>query len=243
MKKIVLLFISAVYLFAIVSIEPKEIGKKRGVSGEVGVSFQADKGNTDMLSSSISARIEKDKKDSLYFATASYEYATSKGEKSKDRAFLHFRYLKRIDKKNVGEIFAQFQRDEFKDQSLRALLGAGDRYKFYDSKNGRAYFGAGFFYDAEKMRGDGTLEYFRGNFYLSFNKNFNENVKMSFISYYQPRLDEFSDFESVSSLEFSIKLTESLNLLFVTKYDYDSTPIDHIKKYDFTQKMGITYKF
>ena len=35
MKKIVLLFISSIYLFAIVSIEPKEIGKKIGVSGEV----------------------------------------------------------------------------------------------------------------------------------------------------------------------------------------------------------------
>ncbi len=245
MKKFLFLAVFCIsYSFAIVSIEPKEIGERKpGISGESGVSFEMDKGNTDMLSSSISARVQIDRVDSLSFATLSYEYATNKGEKSKDRAFLHLRHLNKINEDNVFESFAQIQRDKFKDQQLRIIAGIGDRYRFYFSNSGKAYFGAGFFYDREKFEDDGRKDYFRGNFYLSFNKKLNSSVKTSLISYYQPKLDKLSDFESVTSLEFDVKLTQKLNLVLLMKYDYDSTPAPNIKRYDFSQKIGIIYKF
>jgi len=244
MKKILFLLLFISYSFAIVSIAPKDIGEKEpGISGEVGLSVEINKGNTDTSSYLISGLIQIDKKESLSFAKISYEYGKSGGEKSKDRAFAHLRHLKKIDEKSVWEFFGQIQKDEFKDQKLRALIGAGKRYRFYNKNEDKAYFGIGAFFETEKIKDQKTKEYFRGNFYISFKKRFNENVKMAFVSYYQPKLDEFSDFESINSLEFGIKLSQKLDLLIVSKYDYDSKPSSNIKKYDFTQKIGINYKF
>ena len=243
MRKILVILSFLTYSFAIVSIEPKDIGdKKVGVSAETGVSLEINRGNTDTTSASLSARVQVDKKECLCYAIVSYEYGESKGEKNKDRAFLHIRDLNRINEDNVWEFFAQIQKDDFKDQKLRALLGTGERYRFYNNNDGKAYLGIGAFYEREEIKGEDKKDYFRGNIYLSFKKRFNKNVKMAFISYYQPKLDEFSDYESISSLEFSVKLTDKLNLLILSKYNYDSKPAKDIKKYDFTQKMGISYR-
>ncbi len=243
MRKILLFLIVFNYSFAIISIEPKDIGENEpGVSAEGGISLEINRGNTDTTSTSISARVQKDDIDSLIYAIVNYEYGESKGEKNKDRAFLHIRKLIEIDNDNVWEIFGQIQRDDFKDQRFRALLGVGERYRFYND-NGKAYIGIGAFYEKEEIRDEGSDNYFRGNIYVSFKKRFNENVKMAFISYYQPRVDKFSDYESISSLEFSVKLTDKLSLLILSKYSYDSKPPKDIKEYDFTQKMGISYEF
>lgn len=244
MKKFLIFLIFFTYSFAIVSIEPKDIGEKEpGVSGEIGASLEINRGNTDTTSTSISARVQIDKDHCLCFATLSYEYGESSGEKNKDRAFLHLRHLEKINEDNVWEFFGQLQKDEFKDQKLRALLGTGERYRFYNNNDGKAYLGIGAFFEREKIENEDKKDYFRGNFYISFKKRFNENVKMAFISYYQPKLDEFSDYESINSLEFTVKLSDKLNLLILTKYDYDSRPPKDIKKYDFSQKIGISYNF
>jgi len=244
MKKLLLMIIFLTYSFAIVSIEPKDVGeKKQGISGEVGTSLELNRGNTDTTSASLSARLQIDKEHCLCYAIISYEYGESSGEKNKDRAFLHLRHLERINEDNVWEFFGQIQKDDFKDQKFRGLLGTGERYRFYNNNDGKAYLGIGAFYEREEIKDEDKKDYFRGNIYLSFKKRFNENVKMAFISYYQPKLDEFSDYESISSLEFSVKLTDKLNLLILSKYNYDSKPPKDIKKYDFTQKMGISYRF
>lgn len=244
MKKFLIFLAFITYSFAIVSIEPKDIGDKApGVSGDVGLSVEINRGNTDTSSYSVSGLVQIDKNHCLCFAKASYEYGKSGGEKNKDRAFLHLRHLEKINDDNVWEFFGQLQKDEFKDQKLRAILGTGERYRFYNKNDGKAYLGIGAFYEKEKIENHETKDYFRGNFYISFKKRFNENVKMAFVSYYQPKLDEFSDYESISSLEFSIKLSKKLDLLIISNYDYDSKPPSDIKKYDFTHKMGISYKF
>ncbi|WP_281951742.1 DUF481 domain-containing protein [Nitrosophilus kaiyonis] len=244
MRNIVLLFLFITYSFAIVSIEPKDIGEKNpGISGEIGASLEINRGNTDTTSTSLSASLQIDKDHCLCFATLSYEYGESSGEKNKDRAFLHLRHLEKINEDNVWEFFAQLQKDEFKDQKLRALIGTGERYRFFNENETKTYIGIGAFLEREKIEDEDTKDYFRGNFYISFKKRFNDNVKMAFISYYQPKLDEFSDYESTNSLEFSVKLSKNLDLLILTNYDYDSRPPKDIKKYDLSQKIGISYKF
>ena len=243
MKKIVIFLIFFTYSFAIVSIEPKDIGKKSpGLSGEVGVSTEINRGNSDSSSFSISSRIQYDQNSSLQYAIISYEYGNSNGSRYKDRAFLHLRDLQKIDNLKVWEYFFQIQRDEFKDQNLRAILGMGPRIKIYN-KDAKVYIGVGAFFEREDIEHKDSKDYFRGNFYVAYKQRFNQNIKAAFVSYYQPKLDEFSDFENFSTLEFSIKLTSKLNLLLKSQYEYDSTPISNVKKYDFTQKMGIVYSF
>ena len=243
MKKLILFFAFLTYSFAIVSIEPREIGEKNpGLSGEVGFSAEINRGNTDTTSLSLSSRLQYDETNSLQYAIISYEYGESKGSRYEDRAYLHLRDLQKIDNSKVWEYYFQIQRDEFKDQNLRAILGTGPRIKIYNKK-AKAYIGVGAFFEREEIKHQSSDNYFRGNFYIAYKEKFNENVKAALVSYYQPKLDEFSDYETFSTLEFSIKLSGRLNLLLKTIYNYDSRPASNVEKYDFTQKMGIIYKF
>jgi len=242
MKKLLIFVSILTYSFAIISIEPKDIGEKKGISGEIGLSLEVNSGNTNTLSSSISAKVEYDNNRSLKYALFSYEYGESNSKKNRDRAFFHLRDLKRIDNLKVWEIYLQIQKDDFKDQKLRALIGTGPRIKFFN-KDTKAYVGIGIFAIREDIKNLGKSDYFRGNFYLAFKRRFNENVKAAFTTYFQPKIDKFKDYETTSFLQFSIKLSKKLNLLIKSRYDFDSTPPLGVKKYDFSQKVGIVYSF
>ena len=81
------------------------------------------------------------------------------------------------------------------------------------------------------------------NVYVSYNQTFNNNAKLIYNGYYQPRFDQSNDCHIFQKAQISLAITDSINLIISLNHTYDSTPAVDVKESDFSQKVGISYKF
>lgn len=236
-------------LFALVSIAPVDIGSKPGMSGNVSGSFSSKSGNTEKDEYTLGLRLQYDEGERyLAWGTVNYDYGESQGTKNEDRTYAHVRYIHNLREREwCGELFVQTERDEFKDINDRSLVGAGMRWRFFNSSGwGRGYAGLGGFYE--------TIDYAhpalnpeeeneRANLYIAYTKSFAQASKLSYVGYYQPKFDDGSDYVSSQTLELIVPVYGTLNLSLTAAYNYDSRPPAGIKKKDTAIKTSLVYNF
>lgn len=236
-------------LFGVVDIAPVEIGEKPGISGNVSGSFTTKRGNTDKDEYSASAKLQYDDNASyVTWGVLSYDYGKSSDVKNEDKTYAHLRYIRRVEGKDLcGELFVQTEQDRFKSINNRSLAGAGMRWRFFNSKEfGKGYFGLGGFYeyiDYSDTAVNPTEDNGRLNSYIAYTKSFLTSSKVSYVGYYQPRLDKSSDFVTLQSLELLVPIFEQLSLSFSIELDYDSRPPVGIEKRNTAQKTALSWRF
>jgi hypothetical protein len=244
-----LLFFSTTSLFALVSIAPVDIGEKPGLSGNVSGSISSKSGNTEKDEYSLGARLQFDEGARyVVWTTLSYDYGKSDGVKNEDKAYAHLRYIHALQGNAwCGELFAQTEQDKFKDINNRSLVGAGVRWRFFDSAEwGKGYFGLGAMYEwisytaATPNRNE---ENGRLNSYVAYTKKFMTASKLSYVGYYQPKLDEGSDYVTTQTLELIVPIYGTLNLSLSANYAYDSRPPVGVKKKDTAYKTALVWEF
>lgn len=164
-----------------------------------------------------------------------------------NRGTQHLRYNRKVSERLKWEVFAQAQYDAISQIDFRGLVGTGPRFKLSKSDNYRFYLGTLIMYEYEKASGvisDRTHNDVRGSAYLSFSIYPSETISIISTSYYQPKLDAFSDyrFSSNTSLLFII----FKNLAFKTNFNYfyDAFPVSSdIPKTQFELTNGLLYSF
>ncbi len=237
-------------LHALVSIAPVDVGETPGFSGNVSGSFSSKSGNTEKDEYSLGARLQYDEGEHfVVWGVLSYDYGKSEGVKNEDSAYLHLRYIHALDAEKAwcAELFAQTQQDDFKDINNRSLLGAGLRWRFFDSEKwGRGYAGLGAMYETvsyarESLNRD--EDHGRLNSYVAYTKRLPNASRLSYVGYYQPRLDEASDYVTTHSLELIVPIYGSLQLSLGADYAYDSRPPAGIKKKDTAFKSTLLWEF
>ncbi len=143
--------------------------------------------------------------------------------------FLHLRYNRTLTSWLVWEAFTQGQVNEVEQVIFRWLIGSGPRFKIIDKEKGNMYFGSLYMFersDEEGILPDGTVQWqhHRLSSYLSMFYQASENVTMSHVTYFQPRLDDFKDLRIAT--ETGIEFTIIKNLKWRTYFEcvYDSRP-------------------
>jgi len=243
------LLLAATPLLALVSIAPVDIGEKPGFSGNVSGAFGSKNGNTEKEEYAFAARLQYDE-GSRYVAwgTLSYDYGTSEGVKNEDRTYAHLRTIHALSGRAwCAELFAQTEQDAFKDINNRSLVGAGLRWRFFDSAEwGRGYAGAGGMYESVRYA-HATLnpdeENGRLNAYVAWTKRFLSDSKVSYVGYYQPRFDEASDYVTTHTAELIVPVYGRLNLSLAASYAYDSRPPEGIGKKDTAYTTTLVWEF
>ena len=130
--------------------------------------------------------------------------------------------------------------------NLRTLIGGGYRFRLFekgDSYQGRL--GLGVFYSREEINDTGNTvdEVNRLNSYFTFLYKIKEGLNFLTTSYYQPDVDQFSDYRLLEQLSLEFNLAKGL-LYFVTiDISYDSDPVVGLEKNDTSYKSGIKYRF
>ena len=251
MKKIILIAtLTTQCLFALVTITPVEIGEKAGLSGNIEAGLETKRGNTDKDNYKASVRVTYDEAtDYVVWGELSGEYGKSNDVKDTDKAFSHVRYIHTLtDDENLRyELFAQLESDEFKQISSRVLGGGGLRYRLFNSEeNGKGYMGLGGFYEGLRYENpliDPSEDNVRVNSYLAYTVGFNEKSTFTCGLYYQPMIDEFSDYVQSSQLEVKLHVVKSLFLKLNASWDVDSRPPVGIEKSDFTQRVTFIFDF
>lgn len=236
-------------LLALVSIAPVDIGDKPGLSGNVSGALSSKSGNTEKDEYSFGARLQYDEGERyLVWGTASYDYGKSEGVKNEDKTYAHVRYIHSLSGKEwCGEAFVQTEQDEFKDINNRSLVGAGARWRFFNSNEwGKGYAGVGAMYehityDTSTVNPD--EENGRLNSYIAYTKSFMEASKVSYVGYYQPKLDEVSDYVTTQLVELVVPIYGKLNLSLSASYAYDSRPPVGVKKKDTAYMTTLVWEF
>jgi len=90
---------------------------------------------------------------------------------------------------------------------------------------------------------DSSEDNIRLNIYIAYKNQFTKNVKFSYIGYYQPRVDIYSDYILSNSVELKVKIYKQLSINFELTYNQDTKPAIGIENYDFAQKTSFIYDF
>jgi len=247
MRFFLLLFTLFTLSFGVVSIAPVEIGTKPGTSGQINASFQTQRGNTESDSYSGGIKLQYD--DNASYATwgeFKMHYGEASSVKYSNKTYAHLRYIHTLnDLRNVNwEAFVQSETNQFTSIQERFVTGGGLRFHILDDELGALYLGAGAFYEyIDYSTLDPRENNSRGNFYLAYKKEFSKDSSISYVGYYQPKLNELHDYLLSNALELQVFVYEKIYLTFNITYLVDTKPAVGIKQEDFTQTTSFTYKF
>ncbi|WP_345993039.1 DUF481 domain-containing protein [Sulfurimonas sp. HSL-1716] len=248
MRLLVLLLTCLTFSYAVVSIEPVEIGKKPGVSGELEASFETTRGNTEKDEYKGGINIQYDSNESyVTWGEFTANYAEASGVKNTNKTYAHLRYIHTyLDNKDINwETFVQSETNEFTKIQERFLLGGGLRFHLLDKAIGNAFVGTGLFYEHIDYTTsfDKKEDNARANIYLSYSKKLGKDANIAYIGYYQPRIDSFDDYIISNAAELKVHVYLKLFISLKLFYNIDSKPALGVKKEDFSQTTSLIYTF
>ena len=215
------------------------------MSGEVEFGARYNSGNTDSLSIGLAGKGEYNEKEWLVYLIASYTYEESNDLKEKNYGHAHFRYIHAIaDTAYDYELFLQAEFDEFQAINERNLAGANIRKKL-NLPFDKFYVGLGLFYSYMEPNNsfEPTYRRVRMNSYISFLKKINKNFSIAYLGYYQPNVEDFSDFRTSQTLQFNTSITNNVILGFDINHAYNATPYQGIEKSDVRSTLNLRYMF
>lgn len=242
-----LCIILTTFSYSFINIEPPVIGEKKGLDGEVSLGARYSSGNTDSRSTGLAAKGEYSEKEWLIYLIASYTYGESNDEKDTNDGLFHLRYVHSIiDTTYDYEFFLQTEFNEFQDVKERSLAGANIRKKL-DLPFDKFYVALGLFYSYMEPDTITALDPIyrrtRMNSYISFLKNINENFSITYLGFYQPNIEAFSDFRISQILQLNTLITDDLTFALDINHKYNATPYHQIEKNDVRSTINLRYKF
>ncbi|MCW8109209.1 DUF481 domain-containing protein [Alteromonas ponticola] len=236
--------------YAIVPVDQANVAEK-GVSGNVGVSIHGEAGNKDELEYSLSSILRYGQREDSWVLITDYSYSETNDIKDEDEFYTHLRWTRfnffspQVD----GELFAQYEYDDFADLSSRKLAGGGARWRFsrtFEKAELKTSIGTGLFYEVEKsLSSGGDVETTRANLYAKF--LYSQASQYPFDAYttvyYQPAVDDVDDFRSVIISGIEFKVTQTLSLTLEAELKHNSKPFTAVEKTDFEYGVRLSYSF
>jgi hypothetical protein len=249
MRFLLLLHIFILSGFAIIDVGTVDFGEKpEGFSGSAFGSFQKKRGNTDKDEMEYGGRIQYDTPETITWLQGAVEKDQVSDVPTDDNAFIHLRHIHQLfDPRWAMEFYTQAKKDKFKYLQNRSIYGAGLRYKIADSAQYGKLF-AGLSAMGEKIRYTQNEAYadehnYRLSSYLSYTIKMDKNLEFSYLGYYQPKIDNGSDYTASSTAELMIHLTRVIDLSYQLELDYDADPALNVQKKDTRQKLSFVYRF
>lgn len=230
-------------LEAISIIDPKVINENQGLSADLSLAFEYSNGDSDSEAYQFELASHYGKGKYLHYALASAGLEKDNGSKSQDQMFIHLRHLRELNKESFNaEVFGQLGRDDIKNIDRRDLLGMGFRYHQKHKEKRTFFIGLGGFYYHEEQN-DGSKENdFRLNAYLSLKSQLTQSAKLICIAYYQPKIDELSDFDILAQIGLSNDLSKRLQLELKAAYNHHESPAFNKARDNTNMTIGLNYK-
>ncbi|MDX8381951.1 MAG: DUF481 domain-containing protein [Ghiorsea sp.] len=223
--------------------------KVDGLKHTVNISGDGAQGNTEKNTVKANILSQWTHGEHTDFAWIEHAYGKSKGVTNTDRTFAHLRHRTRLDDFWAVEGFVQKGRDAFTRLSDRTLLGGGARLSVIEKEGKRGlYVGLGAFYERERLIQDvGTTDIesklWRGNVYVIYKQQINEQVQISSTTYYQPALSQNSDYRLLEQAALHVAMFSNVQLKISLDYSYDSKPPQTIRQNDLRYSTGVEIKF
>lgn len=234
---------TSIPLHAFINIESMRQSQQQGFVGSTGLAIDGEMGNSEQASGTFSnlAALLFDESESLMMAN--YSYGESRGLRDTNKGSLHLRHTRLLKEWPDPEVFTQVEFDEFQLIELRTLYGAGARFSLLQSTHNSLVVGAGAFYEVQKLEDVETKRGVRANLYLSHLLKIEQRLSLSFITYYQPYIDEVADYWLRPSFALEYSILKSLGFSLSLDYSYNSRPAPGVKTGDLVYNTGLQFRY
>jgi hypothetical protein len=185
----------------------------------------------------------------LFFLKGQADYGRFENTTTVAKTFIHARYNYELSDRIAGELFAQAQRDDFRDLRLRNVYGAGPRFRLIHEDWLGVYIGTAYMLEYELLdvkegAPDQAITWnHRWSNYASVSVALDSRTKFSSTLYVQPRFDEFSDVRVLNESTFSFQFGKRVSATISAQVRFDSEPPTGIKSTDLEIKNGIALSF
>ena len=205
----------------------------QGFSGNIQLGMDGKSGNSSEQNYLAGAKLILRQDKNIWFGFADYEYGTTQRVRDTNNALVHTRWVRLLSEKWSSEVFVQWQQDEFDNLESRSLAGAGGRYLALKNADVYSvYLGIGAFREREEydlVSYNETTYITRLNTYLSYKHVINDNLSLVSTTYYQPNVEETSDFRVLWTLGLSVKMAENLKLQLNYQVRKDGDPPQNLE--------------
>ena len=169
-----------------------------------------------LLARSGGALLGLSSEQQLAYLSASADYARSNQETTVAKAFAHLRYTRQLASPWFGEVFVQWEHDQFRRINTRELFGLGPRVELFDGDVFSFAGGTAYMLEQTSRRDADastvTSEWkHRSSSYATLNYRPHNHVALSETLYYQPRFDDPSDYVLLSVFGAHFTVTPALS--------------------------------
>ncbi|MFC1557790.1 DUF481 domain-containing protein [candidate division KSB1 bacterium] len=245
---ILLIFLSHTY--AQVNIEKfRDKEKKKDFSGYVELDLSSRTGNVDITKINFENLNNYIWKSMNTFLVIRSALGWEDGEQYINEGLIHLRQVFRSGADLQPEIFAQTDYNKERHLSFRGLIGGGLRFSIYKSKKTELWWGTDIMQEYERLdlkknNGNEKVDNItRWSNYLAANIIFNENVRLTWTTYFQPYISDFKDIRILSEKGMLVGLNKHLSLDIAFRMRYDSQPPKDTKSLDTALKTGLVLHF
>ena len=182
------------------------------------------------------------KEQHFTFVMLSREYATSFDVESANNSFAHIRYNYYFEPNQSIEVYAQTNEDNFRSLESRKLFGFAYRREVSKAQA----FGIGTFTEHEDyLVNDAPISFdqTRVNLYWVYSKQLKDDAFISNTLYYQPNIEEISDWRAYNKLSITTELTEHIAMEFNLLVEHDSMPVLDVEQTDISYGAGFKVAF
>ena len=188
----------------------------------------------------------KDRKNNFLFL-ANYALAHTTQEVINNVGALHLRYSRILNPQWRWESFTQTQYDQLLRLQSRNLIGTGLRRKILNSKALTINAGSLYMYEYERTKENDAITVHKNHrlsSYLVFNLGLpNDLGEIITTTYWQPRLDLFSDFRISNNTSLNFHFTKHIDFATTWIITYDSAPPLDVKRRTLSLNNSISYHF
>jgi hypothetical protein len=229
----------------IVNVENSRIqSDTTGWKGDVGTAFSYTKNVQEILNINARMHLQYKTEKDLYLLLANYNLLTSFSQKLLNNMFYHFRYNRKLGKVVRLEAFTQWQQNSINNIDLRAIVGAGPRFKMLDSKRWKIYAGVLAMYEHEVDRAPKVVfNDLRSDNYLTFTYKPNDVLSVTSTTFYQPLFRQINDYRVLNQVVFNIKATKHFAITTNWDFLFDSNPAVGTPTSNFMVTNGFSYTF
>lgn len=241
------LFLSVISQAQILNIESmRKVDKDKKWSGNTNLNIQLIENKNSFVLVSNRTRLQYKKDKHLYLIISDYNFKESNSNKIVSKGIQHLRYNYKVNNTIRAEIFVQNQFDEISKIKYRRLIGIGPRFKLNNSENYKFYAGTLIMkeWESENRDPEAILHNdVRLSTYFSFSLFPKEGISIVSTTYFQPKIDEFSDLRWSNDSRVAFKIAKNLAFNVQFTITYDNYPALGIPKTQYKLTNGIIYTF
>ncbi len=159
--------------------------------------------------------------------------------------FAHLRYNFKVNLWLRWEFFTQYQDNAITSIDPRLLLGTGPRFKIISIEKFRLYAAVLLMYEMEREKTTPKIIHhdWRNSSYISFTWLPNKATELISTTYFQPRLDKFSDYRILNQAVFRVKATPHFSMSAKWSYLHDRFPAGTSPRTTYSFATGVDYDF